>query len=85
HLPVALTNAFDASKGTIIDLPAVVIIFVITLLLMKGTRESARFNTLMVIIKVAVILLFLIVGIGYVKLENWSPFMPLGFAGVATG
>lgn len=85
HLPVALTNAFDASKGTIIDLPAVVIIFVITLLLMKGTRESARFNTLMVIIKVAVILLFLIVGIGYVKLENWSPFMPFGFAGVATG
>ncbi|MED3500697.1 amino acid permease [Brevibacillus agri] len=85
HLPVALTNAFDASKGTIIDLPAVVIIFVITLLLMKGTRESARFNTLMVIIKVAVILLFLIVGIGYVKLENWSSFMPFGFAGVATG
>ncbi|RNB55054.1 amino acid permease [Brevibacillus gelatini] len=85
HLPVALTNAFDASKGTIIDLPAVVIIFVITLLLMKGTRESARFNTLMVIIKVAVILLFLIVGIGYVKPENWSPFMPFGFAGVATG
>ncbi|WP_035988066.1 amino acid permease [Brevibacillus agri] len=85
HLPVALTNAFDASKGTIIDLPAVVIIFVITLLLMKGTRESARFNTLMVIIKVAVILLFLIVGISYVKPENWSPFMPFGFAGVATG
>ncbi|MGN7469541.1 amino acid permease [Brevibacillus sp. SAFN-007a] len=85
HLPVALTNAFDASKGTIIDLPAVVIIFVITLLLMKGTRESARFNTLMVIIKVAVILLFLIVGFLYVKPENWSPFMPFGFAGVATG
>ncbi|MDR4998264.1 amino acid permease [Brevibacillus parabrevis] len=85
HLPVALTNAFDTSKGTIIDLPAVVIIFVITLLLMKGTRESAKFNTVMVLIKVAVILLFLIVGIGYVKPENWSPFMPFGFAGVATG
>ncbi|HBZ79698.1 MULTISPECIES: amino acid permease [Brevibacillus] len=85
HLPVALTNAFDTSKGTIIDLPAVIIIFVITLLLMKGTRESAKFNTVMVLIKVAVILLFLIVGIGYVKPENWSPFMPFGFAGVATG
>ncbi|WP_289138325.1 amino acid permease [uncultured Brevibacillus sp.] len=85
HLPLALTSAFDASKGTIIDLPAVFIIFIITMLLMKGTRESARFNTVMVLIKVAVILLFLIVGIGYVKPENWSPFMPFGFAGVATG
>lgn len=85
HLPVALSSAFDPAKGTIIDLPAVVIIFVITLLLMKGTRESAKFNTIMVLIKVAVILLFLIVGIGYVKPENWTPFMPFGFAGVATG
>lgn len=85
HLPVALTSAFDPAKGTIIDLPAVIIIFVIAMLLMKGTRESAKFNTVMVIIKVAVILLFLAVGIGYVKPENWSPFMPFGFAGVATG
>ncbi|MED1952953.1 amino acid permease [Brevibacillus centrosporus] len=85
HLPTAITSAFDASKGTVIDLPAVVIIFVIAMLLMKGTRESARFNSLMVIIKVVVILLFLAVGIGYVKPENWSPFMPFGFSGVATG
>lgn len=84
-LPLALTNAFDVSKGTIIDLPAVVIIFVITLLLMKGTRESARINTIMVVIKLFVIFLFLAVGIGYVKPENWSPFMPFGFSGVATG
>lgn len=85
HLPLALTSAFDASKGTVIDLPAVIIIFIIAMLLMKGTRESARFNTVMVLIKIAVILLFLIVGIGYVKPENWSPFIPFGFAGVATG
>lgn len=84
-LPLALTSAFDASKGTMIDLPAVVIIFVITMLLMKGTRESARINTIMVFVKLVVILLFLIVGIGYVKPENWSPFMPFGFSGVATG
>ncbi|MED4583972.1 amino acid permease [Brevibacillus choshinensis] len=84
-LPVAITSAFDASSGTIIDLPAVVIIFVITMLLMKGTSESARINTIMVFVKLVVILLFLIVGIGYVKPENWSPFMPFGFSGVATG
>lgn len=84
-LPLALTSAFDATKGTVIDLPAILIIVVITALLMKGTKESARFNTAMVIVKLAVILLFLVVGIGYVKPENWSPFMPFGFSGVATG
>jgi basic amino acid/polyamine antiporter, APA family len=85
HLPHALTSAFDASKGTIIDLPAVLIIVIITALLMKGTRESASLNTIMVLIKVAVVVLFLVVGVMYVKPENWSPFMPFGFAGVATG
>lgn len=52
---------------------------------MKGTKESALLNTIMVLIKVAVVVLFLIVGVMYVKPENWSPFMPFGFAGVATG
>ncbi|TQK54087.1 amino acid/polyamine/organocation transporter (APC superfamily) [Brevibacillus sp. AG162] len=85
HLPHALTSAFDASKGTIVDLPAVLIIVIITALLMKGTRESASLNTIMVLIKVAVVVLFLVVGVMYVKPENWSPFMPFGFAGVATG
>ncbi|MBW5469266.1 amino acid permease [Brevibacillus formosus] len=85
HLPHAFTSAFDASKGTIIDLPAVLIIVIITALLMKGTKESASLNTIMVLIKVAVVVLFLVVGVMYVKPENWSPFMPFGFAGVATG
>ncbi len=85
HLPTALTSAWNPEKGTFIDLPAVLIIFVITMLLTQGTRESARFNNIMVFIKVAVVLLFLIVGVGYVKPENWTPFMPYGFSGVATG
>ncbi|MBH0329664.1 amino acid permease [Brevibacillus brevis] len=85
YLPHALTSAFDASKGTIIDLPAVLIIVIISALLMKGTKESASLNTIMVLIKVAVVVLFLVVGVKYVKPENWNPFMPFGFAGVATG
>lgn len=85
HIPTALTSAYDPSKGTFIDLPAVIIIFIIASLLIKGVRESARINNIMVIIKVAVVLLFLVVGVAYVKPDNWTPFMPFGFSGVATG
>ncbi|MET3292929.1 UNVERIFIED_CONTAM: APA family basic amino acid/polyamine antiporter [Brevibacillus sp. OAP136] len=85
HLPVALTGAYDAAKGTFVDLPAVLIVFVMTILLSKGIRESTRFNNIMVIIKIIVVLLFLAVGVWYVKPSNWTPFMPFGFSGVVTG
>lgn len=85
ELPKALTNAYDPAKGTFIDLPAILVVLFITFLLTRGVRKSARFNAVMVIIKVAVVLLFLAVGVWYVKPENWTPFMPYGFSGVATG
>ncbi|MDG4656789.1 amino acid permease [Ectobacillus antri] len=84
-IPTALSSAYNPEKGTFIDLPAILIILIITFLLTKGVKKSARFNTIMVIIKVAVILLFIGVGAFYVKPENWTPFMPFGFSGVATG
>ncbi len=58
------------------NLPAVFIIAVITILLVLGIKESARFNNIMVIIKVGVILLFIIVGFFFVKASNWTPFIP---------
>lgn len=85
HLPAAIANAYDHSKGSYIDLPAVFIIVLITSLLTRGAKKSARFNAIMVIVKVAVVLLFIAVGVGYVKPEHWTPFMPFGFSGVATG
>ncbi|WP_139490914.1 amino acid permease [Brevibacillus dissolubilis] len=85
HLPTALTSAYDPAKGTYIDVPAIVIVFLITLLLNRGVKKSAKFNTIMVLIKIAVVVLFIAVGAFYVKPENWSPFMPFGFSGVATG
>ncbi|MCL6604747.1 MAG: amino acid permease [Paenibacillus sp.] len=85
HLPTVLSGAYDADKGTIINLPAVVIILLISYLLTRGVKETARFNAIMVIIKLSVVLLFIFTGIFYVKPENWTPFMPFGFHGVVNG
>ncbi|WP_026679527.1 amino acid permease [Fictibacillus gelatini] len=85
HFPTFLTSAFDPAKGTIIDLPAVLIVLLVTFILSRGVKESAKFNAIMVIIKIAVVLLFIAVGVWYVKPVNWAPFMPFGFSGVATG
>lgn len=85
HLPTVLTSAYDPAKGTLVDVPAILIVFLITFLLTQGVKKSSRFNTIIVLIKVAVVLMFIGVGMWYVKPVNWTPFMPFGFSGVATG
>ncbi len=85
HLPKALTSAYDPANGTFIDVPAILVILILTLLLTQGIKKSSRFNTIMVIIKLAVVLLFIGVGVWYVKPSNWTPFMPFGMSGVTTG
>jgi basic amino acid/polyamine antiporter, APA family len=60
----------------IFNLPAVVIVFLVTVLLVVGIRESANFNNAMVIIKVAVIILFVVLGISYIDFANFHPFIP---------
>ena len=64
------------------NLPAIFIVLVLGLLLLKGLRESTKMATLMVIIKLAVIMIFVCVGLFYVKPENWVPFAPAGFGGI---
>ncbi|WP_409294854.1 amino acid permease [Peribacillus sp. SCS-26] len=83
--PQSLTAAYNPAEGTYVDLPAVLIIIVIAFLLTQGVKKSAKFNTVMVIIKVAVVLLFIAVGVWYIKPGNWTPFMPFGFEGVSAG
>ncbi|SFE18795.1 amino acid/polyamine/organocation transporter, APC superfamily [Bacillus sp. OV194] len=85
HLPVELATAPGSGKGGWINLPAVIIILLITTLLSRGIRESARVNNIMVFIKLAVIILFIVAGVGYVKPDNWTPFMPFGFEGIVAG
>ena len=84
HLPAWMSAAPAAGvEGAIVNLPAIIIVLVISALLVIGVRESARFNAVMVAVKMAAILFFIVVGAGYVKPANWSPFMPYGFAGVS--
>jgi APA family basic amino acid/polyamine antiporter len=82
-LPVWMSGAPSAaSPGTIINLPAVIIVLLIMILLVVGIRESARFNAVMVAIKGAAILFFIAAGATFVKPENWTPFTPYGWSGV---
>lgn len=69
----------------VFNLPAVMIVAAITLVLIWGIRESARFNMVMVCIKILVLLLFIVVGILWMKPANWTPFSPNGWAGVSAG
>ena len=87
----------DGSTVTgIFNLPAFLIAIAVTLLLIRGIKESASFNSIIVVIKVLVVVLFIIAGIGYVNPSNLgvgcaagsqgcAAFMPFGFSGVVTG
>ncbi|WP_137176123.1 amino acid permease [Massilia sp. HP4] len=83
-LPDALSAAPGARPGvdTLFNLPAFLIMIALTGMLSLGMRESARVNNVMVIIKTGVVLLFIAVGVGHVRPENWEPFMPYGMGGV---
>jgi basic amino acid/polyamine antiporter, APA family len=63
----------------IFDLPAVVINVIITWLVFVGVKESRNVSNIMVVVKLAIIALVILVGVGYVNLANWSPFLPNGF------
>lgn len=68
-----------------INIPAIFIVTLITLILIKGTKDSTKMAGIMVGIKLAVIALFVLVGAFFVKPANWTPFAPNGFEGVFMG
>lgn len=69
----------------VLDVPALFIIVVITWLVYRGMKESRNASNAMVIVKLAIILLVIAVGIFYVDVENWNPFAPNGVAGILKG
>ena len=92
HVPHALSNApFDydptvgriVATGTVLDLPAICIAALVTWVLVIGIKESAGFNTAIVIIKVSIVLFVIAVGSFYVNPANWHPFAPYGFGGIS--
>ncbi len=92
RLPKVLsTTPFDydpgaghfVATGGFIDLPAVLIVAVLTWVLIRGIKESAGFNTVMVVIKLAVVLFVIGVGAFYVNPANWQPFAPYGLTGLS--
>jgi len=83
-LPHALTAAPWGPDPGIVNLPAVAIVGALTWLLVRGIRESARVNAVIVALKVAVILVFIALAAGHVNPANWRPFAPFGFSGIVT-
>jgi basic amino acid/polyamine antiporter, APA family len=71
--------------GSYFNFPAFFIIFILTMLLVRGIRESAEANNIMVAIKIGAILVFLLVGGALIHPANWKPFAPSGFGGIVTG
>ena len=71
--------------GSYFNFPAFLVIFVLTVLLVWGIRESAEANNVMVAVKIGAILIFLVVGGMLVNRANWHPFSPYGFTGIVSG
>lgn len=72
-------------QGGIVNLPAMLIVLVLTVLLAVGVHESARFNAVIVFIKLVAIAVFVGVASFHINPANWHPFMPFGWHGVVSG
>ncbi len=92
NIPYAFANApfdFDTSTdrffatGAYFDVAAIVITFIITLILVKGIKESARFNAAIVGVKIAIVIFVIIAGAFYINPANWTPFAPYGYTGIS--
>lgn len=92
HLPASISQApidYDpalgklVATGSVLDLPAIVITGLVTIILVVGIKESASFNATMVVIKVFIVLLVIGVGAFYVNPNNWTPFAPFGLTGIS--
>lgn len=85
EIPLALSGAYNPAAGTYIDISAFAIILAIFFLLAIGIKESARVNTAVVFIKLAVLVTFVVFGLPHVDFNNLTDFFPFGWEGVWHG
>lgn len=91
HIPESLVKG--PFEGGIINLPAIFIVSLLSLVLIRGTRESAMINNILVVLKVAVVLLFIVLGWSYINPDYHTPYIPentgvkgvFGWSGIAAG
>lgn len=82
NTPFDVVNGVPVATHSIINLPAILLVAVVTTILIIGIKESTRFNNAMVIIKLLVVLFVIAVGAFYVNPSNWRPFAPFGYGGL---
>ncbi|BDR58814.1 APC family permease [Xylocopilactobacillus apicola] len=85
NLPQAISGPINLKQHTYINLVAVLIVVLITIMLARGMQSSMKINDWMVVVKIAIILIFVAVGLFYVNPKNWKPFLPFGLKGVNAG
>jgi basic amino acid/polyamine antiporter, APA family len=93
EMPLYLTKSFAEVDGGGINLPAVVIVSLLSLMLIRGTKESASLNNILVIVKVAVVIIFIALGWKFINPANHTPYIPantgvkgeFGISGIAAG
>ena len=83
--PIPMTLLKSPVEGGIVNLPAFLIVLTLAVLLAIGIRQSARFNAVMVLVKLLAIATFVAVAAFHVQPANWVPFMPFGWEGVMGG
>src|SRR5512136_2476278 len=83
--PITTVDGRIVLSGGVIDVPAIIITLAITWILYIGIRESAKINNIIVGVKVAVIVLFVVLGVTHVNLANMRPLMPFGWKGIMAG
>ncbi|MCD8505304.1 MAG: amino acid permease [Burkholderiaceae bacterium] len=77
-------EGLEAGGAGVVNLPAIVVVALCTLLLLRGSRESARLNALLTITKVSILLLFVAMSLTVFRAEHFAPFLPFGITGVST-
>ena len=85
NIPAAIVGPFDPAKGTYGNWIAVLVVIAISLMLNHGVHSSVRINNFIVLVKIAIIILFIVVGAFFVKPSHWQPFYAFGGSGVLHG